>query len=204
MSFTTFPADCDVLVVGAGPVGLTLASELTRHGVSCRIIDKAQQAAPWSRAAGIQARTLELFEKLDLAETFLARGNQVAGFRVLSKNQCLAQINFPRLLDSPYPFAFLIPQQITEAILSEHLTTDLGIPIERGVELVNLIQQEDGVVSTLRLAGGSETVSRSRWLVGCDGAHSRVLHLLGLSYAGTAFEQHFALRDMTVRWERPD
>jgi hypothetical protein len=119
MSFTTFPAECDVLVVGAGPVGLTLASELTRHGVSCRLIDKAQQAAPWSRAAGIQARTLELFEKMGLAE-------------------------------------------------------------------------------------GSETVSRSRWLVGCGGAHSQVRHLLGLSFKGTAFEQHFALGDMTVRWERPD
>ncbi|TME00649.1 MAG: FAD-binding protein [Chloroflexi bacterium] len=196
--------DCDVLVVGAGPVGLTLASELTRHGVSCRIIDKAQEVAPWSRAAGIQARTLELFEKMGLADTFLARGNKAKGFSVLSQEKQLAHFDFTRLIDSPYPYAFLIPQHITETILAEHLTNQQGIPIECGMELIDLAQQEHGVEAVLRRSDGSETRVHTRWLVGCDGAHSRVRHLMGMGFGGTAFEQHFALGDMEVAWERPN
>src|SRR5215471_1350018 len=140
MSLTTFPAECDVLVVGAGPVGLTLASELTRHGVSCRLIDKAQQAAPWSRAAGIQARTLELFEKMGVVDTFLTQGNKAKGLSVSSHEKELAHFDFPQLIDSPYPYALLIPQHITETILAEHLTNHQGLAIERGVELISLIQ----------------------------------------------------------------
>lgn len=196
--------DCDVLVVGAGPVGLTLASELARHGVSCRIIDKAQEVVPWSRAAGIQARTLELFEKMGLVDTFLARGNKAKGFSVLSKEKQLAHFDFTRLIDSSYPYAFLIPQHITETILSEHLTNQQGIPIERGVALISLIQQEHGVEAMLHRSDGSEILVRTRWLVGCDGAHSRVRHLLGMEFGGTAFEQHFVLGDMEVAWERPN
>src|SRR5215831_7936710 len=154
MSFTTFPAECDVLVVGAGPVGLTLASELTRHGVSCRLIDKAQQAAPWSRAAGIQARTLELFEKLGVVDTFVTQGNKAKGLSLSSGERELAHFDFTQLIDSPYPYALLIPQHITEMILTEHLTKQ-GIAIERGAELISLIQQEQGVEVVLRLSDGS-------------------------------------------------
>jgi 2-polyprenyl-6-methoxyphenol hydroxylase-like FAD-dependent oxidoreductase len=203
MSFTTFPAECDVLVVGAGPVGLTLASELTRHGVSCRLIDKAQQAAPWSRAAGIQARTLELFEKLGVVDTFVMQGNKAKGLSLSSRERELAHFDFTQLIDSPYPYALLIPQHITEMILAEHLSKQ-GLAIERGVELISLMQHEQGVEVVLRRSDGSETSVRTRWLVGCDGAHSRVRHLLGMEFGGTAFEQYFALGDMQVAWERPD
>src|SRR5215471_18073593 len=188
MSFTTFPAECDVLVVGAGPVGLTLASELTRHGVSCRIIDKAKLAAPWSRAAGIQARTLELFEKMGLVDTFLMQGNKTKGLSVSSCERQLAHFDFPQLTDSPYPYALLIPQHITETILAEHLTNHQGLAIERGVELISLIQHKQGVEVVLRRSDGSETRLRTRWLAGCDGAHSRVRHLLGMEFGGIAFE----------------
>src|SRR5215469_2165821 len=204
MSFTTFPAECDVLVVGAGPVGLTLASELTRHGVSCRIIDKAQQPAPWSRAAGIQARTLELLEKMGVVDTFVTRGNKAQGLSVWSRQRQLAHFDFTQLIDSPYPYALLIPQHLTETILAEHLTRQQSMAIERGVALISLMQQEHGVEVVLRRSDGSETQLRTRWLVGCDGAHSTVRHLLGMEFGGTAFEQHFVLGDMQVAWERPD
>src|SRR5215467_14234162 len=204
MSFMTFPADCDVLMVGAGPVGLTLASELTRHGVSCRIIDQAKLAAPWSRAAGIQARTLELLEKMGLVDTFVTQGNKAQGLSVWSDERQLAHFEFPQLIDSPYPYALLIPQHLTETILAEHLTKQQGMAIERGVALISLTQQEHGVQVVLRRSDGSETSVRTRWLVGCDGAHSTVRHLLGMEFGGTVFEQHFTLGDMQVAWERPD
>src|SRR5262249_14742784 len=163
MSFTTFPAACDVLVVGAGPVGLTLASELVRHGVSCRIIDKAKLAAAWSRAAGIQARTLELLEEMGVVDTFVTRGNQARGVSVWSRGRQLAHFAFPQLLDSPYPYALLIPQHLTESILAEHLTNQQGLAIERGVAVISLLQQEHGVQVLLRRSDGSETSVRTRW-----------------------------------------
>jgi 2-polyprenyl-6-methoxyphenol hydroxylase-like FAD-dependent oxidoreductase len=133
----------------------------------------------------------------------LTQGNKAKGLSVSSQEKELAHFDFPQLIDSPYPYALLIPQHITEMILAEHLTKQ-GISIERGVELISLMQQEQGVEVVLRRSDGSETSVRTRWLVGCDGAHSRVRHPLGMEFGGTVFEQHFALGDMQVAWERPD
>jgi 2-polyprenyl-6-methoxyphenol hydroxylase-like FAD-dependent oxidoreductase len=95
-----------VLVVGAGPTGLTMAIELARRGVGVEIIDASAGHAVETRALGVQARTLELFDKIDVADAFIANGLPVAAFSVFSENKQIVHVNM-RGLDTPYPFTLL-------------------------------------------------------------------------------------------------
>lgn len=194
---------CDILIIGAGPVGMTLASELARHGVRCRIIDKSLHTAQTTKALGVQARTLELLEKMGLAEAMLAQGIQAHSFAVYSERKRLARIDFTHFVDSPYPYLLMIPQNATETILNEHLLRQ-EVTIERGVELMSFTQGADGVEAVLRRTTGEEERVAARWLIGCDGAHSTVRHLLGLEFRGSTFLESFVLADMSLGGALPD
>src|ERR1700693_2893078 len=105
----------DVLVVGAGPVGLTLANDLLRRGIRCRLIDREQEAVQQTKAVGIQAKTLELLAKMGVAHTAIERGLKVPVFNLYSDGKRLTRIDFREyLLDSPYPYALMLPQHETE------------------------------------------------------------------------------------------
>ncbi len=193
----------DVLIVGAGPVGLTLAGDLRRRGIRCRIVDSAQQAGAATKALGIQAKTLELLTKMGVAHAAIARGLKTSLFSIYGEGKRFFKIDFrEHLLDTPYPYVLLLPQNETEQVLTEYLQSQGGA-IEWRKELIGATQDEQGVEAVLRHAGGQEERVRVGWLVGCDGAHSLVRHLLGLNFAGTTFEQSFVVGNVRLAWDLP-
>ncbi|HEX6554670.1 MAG TPA: FAD-dependent monooxygenase [Ktedonobacteraceae bacterium] len=182
----------DVLIVGAGPVGLALANDLRRRGIRCRIIDSAPQAMQQTKAVGIQARTLELLAKVGVARTAIERGLMTSLFSIYGDGKRLIRIDFrEHLLGSPYPYVLLLPQHETEQVLTEHFQSQGGA-MEWQTELISVTQDEQGVEAVLRHHDGQEERVRVGFLVACDGAHSTVRHLLGLQFAGTTFAQSFA------------
>jgi 2-polyprenyl-6-methoxyphenol hydroxylase-like FAD-dependent oxidoreductase len=187
-----------VLIVGAGPTGLTLAAELARRGVRCRIVDRATGPATESRALGVHARTLEIWDTMGVVQEALNRGVRCAGISIHNGARELAALRMSGL-ESPYPFALLLPQSETERILNG-LVERLGRPVERGTELVSMMQDEEGVTAVLRSASGEEEAVRAQWVVGCDGAHSTVRKAIGLSFEGKTYEQHFVLADVRLDW----
>ena len=191
-----------VLVVGAGPVGLTVAVELWRRGVQCRVVDRLPKAAPYAKAVGIQPRTLEMWERqgLGLLRDVLDRAVPMRGQLVFVNGTQVSRLDMAVPSDVPFGFVAL-PQNVTEHLLAERLGR-LGGRVERGVELVGFDQDADGV--TVRLAGqdGEET-GRFAYLVGADGAHSRVRAGLGLAFTGEAFSEEYMLGDVEVDWSLP-
>ncbi|HEY7357587.1 MAG TPA: FAD-dependent monooxygenase [Ktedonobacterales bacterium] len=190
------------LVVGAGPTGLMMALQLARHGVACRIIDKQPHATTTSNAIGVQSRTLEIFDQLGLIDEALAQGNRLHGMNIYADGQRLIQVRFDDL-PAPYPFTLSLPQSETERILAKHLA-EMGVPVERQVELIGFAQDAQAVTATLRRADGHEEHVTAAWLIGCDGAHSAVRHLLNVPFQGAAYPEAFALADVRLRWPLPD
>lgn len=191
----------EVLVVGAGPTGLTLASELARRGVSFRVIDKALEPTLLSKAIGVQARTLEIFDDMGIAEEAIAAGLKLTGVAMFANGQPIVKASFDEL-DTNFPFLLSIPQSETERILASLLVRNGG-ELERGVELVDATQNEDRVTATLRHADGRDETIETRWLVGTDGAHSTARKLAGLGFEGSSYDDRFVLADVRVRWEFP-
>lgn len=202
MSQANESASLPVLVVGAGPTGLTLASELLRHGVKCRVIDKLAVPSDKSKALAVHARTLEILENMKAVDKMLAAGIQAHGFSLYNGETRIMHVSAGEL-DSPYPFILMIPQDSTEKVLFEHFQS-FGGNVERGVELIAMAQDNSGVTATLRHADGKEEVVRCSWLVGCDGAHSNVRKFLNLPFEGSAYEEQFALADVIVDSSLPD
>jgi 2-polyprenyl-6-methoxyphenol hydroxylase-like FAD-dependent oxidoreductase len=192
-----------VLVVGAGPVGLALATVLDHHGVRCRIVDRADAPTPLTKAAGLQARTLEILDELRLAPDFLDRGVRLTTAEVREQGALVAAVDFGEIATrSRFPFVLGIPQSTTEALLVERLRAR-GVEVERGVELAELRQDERGVTATLRdRDGATETVS-CRWLAGCDGPQSTVRTALRIRLEGGDRRTSFALGDVDLAWDQP-
>jgi len=186
----------DVLVVGAGPVGLAMACELARSGVRCRIIDKAAERASTSRALAIFPRTLEMFQMMGMSDSVLKAGHQLNGVAIYNRSGQIGHIGFSNL-PSRYRFAISLPQSETERLLIEHLAL-FGIVVDREKELVDLSQSADAVQVVVRDSAGLEERFESRWLIGCDGAHSSVRHLLGLQFEGEAYPETFLLADVKM------
>ncbi|MGW6984912.1 FAD-dependent monooxygenase [Streptomyces sp. NPDC054932] len=191
----------DVLVAGAGPVGLTAAAELRRRGVPCRIVDRLPARLPFAKAVGIQPRTLEVWDRMGMVRAALDAAVPMRGQFLYVNGAEQPRIDFSVPPEVPYGFAAL-PQYETERILDEFLGR-FGTAVERGTELVSFGQDADGVTCRLRTPSGAEEELRTRYLVGCDGAHSIVRKGLGLSYEGGAFPEEYMLADVCVDWDLP-
>ena len=196
MTNSSSSTDCQVLVVGAGPTGLTLAAQLLARGIRTRIIDKHRSPMPHSRALGLHARVLELLDTMDLADAFVDSGHPVHGLRMYSGERNLVRQTFARN-GSRFDFTLHLPQEETEKLLHRRVI-ELGGTIERGVELLGFTTTEVGVDVTLREATGQPMQATVGYVVGCDGAHSRVREQLGFAFVGQPYPQDWLLADVAL------
>jgi 2-polyprenyl-6-methoxyphenol hydroxylase-like FAD-dependent oxidoreductase len=193
--------DPHVLIVGAGPTGLMLAGVLVRLGVSVRLIERDPSPHGQARATGIQARTLEIFQRLGIVDGWLREGQPLRVFRSLSPEGRELRAERFEHLDTPYRFSISIQQRITERLLTEHLEQQGG-RVERGVELVALRQDAEAVTAVLRRDGQEET-ARFRYVVGADGAHSRVCDAIRVPVVGGDYASVFAVAEVDGTWPYP-
>ncbi len=190
------PSHTQVVIAGAGPVGLTLANELVRHGLSVRIVDKTVERTDKSKALVLWSRSLELFDDAGYADLLMAAGFKVNGAQILTAKEVVADVAFDSI-DSRFPYALAIPQSETERVLEERLAAH-GVTVERTVELTGFVDKGSSVEATLKKADGSTEAVTADWLVGCDGAHSTVRHGLGFAFEGSTHESHWALGDGSI------
>ena len=190
-----------VLIAGAGPVGLTLANELTRRGISVRIVDKNAERTDKSKALVIWSRTLELFDDAGYAKEFIPAGFAAHGAQISTGKEIVANVTLDSI-DSRFNYALMIPQSESERVLEEHLAA-AGVKVERRTELAGFTDKGTAVEATLRKEDGSSETVGADWLVGCDGAHSAVRHGLGFTFEGSTLESHWALADGHVSGLEP-
>jgi 3-(3-hydroxy-phenyl)propionate hydroxylase len=185
----------DALVVGAGPVGLSMGRALASLGLRVRVIDSGTGPVKESRAIGIQARTIEVFEMQGIAGEFLQLGHRIHGVTIYGeKGARRGHLSFD-LLPTRYPFILTLAQSETERILGDRLEA-LGVTIERETSLRSFEQSDHEVCAHLARSNGAEEEVYCHWLIGCDGAHSTVREALGLQFSGKTFDLRFLLADV--------
>ena len=193
------PTSTDVLITGAGPTGLMLANQLARRGVRALIVDRNPGPSRQTKALGVQARTLEIYAHLRIVERALELGKRATGANLWAGGKRAARIplgDIGRNL-SPYPFLLILGQDDNERLLGEALR-GRGIGVEWNTELVDLAQTSAGVSAKLKLADGSMREIETKWVAGCDGAHSAVRHLTGIDFPGAPYEHVFFVADTVV------
>ncbi|MGH8124224.1 MAG: FAD-dependent monooxygenase [Rhodanobacteraceae bacterium] len=185
--------ETDVLIVGAGPVGLFLANECARRGLRWRLVETHASQSEHSKALAIFSRTLEIFDMAGLAGPFLELANRVNSIRLTTRDRTLARMPFAPD-NSVYPFVAMVPQDVTERLLVDALGRNGGA-VEYRTSFVGAVQHDDRVDVTLERNGERETTSAG-FVVGCDGAHSAVRRLLGLPFEGGEYKARFMLADI--------
>lgn len=189
-----------VLIVGAGPTGLTMALALTQLGIPCRIVDQLKTPTTQSRAAGIHARTLELLHPLGVTKTLIQQGLKMQHMMLSVDGKPLVKLDYS-IVDSPYQFALMLSQAHTEAVLTEALQA-AGVVVDRDVTLTDLHQENTEVTATLRDASGQTQEWRGAYLIGCDGAHSTVRTVLNMPFQGVSEPERWVLADVVL--EEPE
>lgn len=199
-----------VLIVGAGPTGMTAAMELSRFGIPVRLVDKQEKPPTTSRALAVQARTLELFQQRGLTEEMLKIGNRGTRVVIHGDGKRLGEVHLDQI-ESRYNFILLLAQSETERILREQLARQ-GIPIERGTEMIAFAQTEastqEGVIGGVRavLRDHSEDLEEleASYLISAEGAHSIARHTLALEFEGKSLPENYALADLHLDGDVPD
>lgn len=197
-------AQTDVLIVGAGPTGLVLALWLTRQGVGVTIVDKNSGPGEASRAMAVQARTLELYRQLDIADAVIDAGYKTPAMNMWARGSHRARIP---LVDagravSAYPFVLIYPQDRHERLLVQQLHA-LGVDVHWQTELLRFEEGESHVTAMLKQADGQEVALTAAYLAGCDGARSLVRHQIGSAFEGGTYKQLFYVADVRVAGIEP-
>ena len=200
----------DVLVVGAGPVGLMLACELRRRDIACRIIDKYAAFPSTSRANGVQPRAVEVLDSLGVADKIVAESYRAKGFRILRAGTEVGRIqpniatDPGELSDQPYHGMVFANQAVVEKALRDKLA-ELGGQVELQRELRSLDENRGGIVADIAdLASGNVEQVHAKWLVGCDGVHSAVRTLLQLAFNGKDYPDQFIQADVYLDGDLPE
>ncbi len=189
------PVQCDVLIVGAGPTGLTLAAELRRRSVDCLLIDALGAPQQWDRATVVHPRSLEIFEALGIVDRFLAAGVPQRAARLHSEGEVLVEVDFS-LSGAAYSYNLGLSEEATERFLTEYLEA-AGGSIERGTRLVGMSQDAGGVTTTVDRDGREEEI-RAGWIVGCGGYHGPVREEVGIAMEGHDITDPWAVFDVTL------
>ena len=193
-----------VIIVGAGPTGMTAAMELARQGIPVRLIEQTAEPETTSRAVGVQARTLELFEQRGIVDQMIARGNRGLAGSIYDAGKRIFRLEFNRI-DSKYNYMLFISQAETEAILRDALAKQ-GVMIEREVELHALSQSDRGdtVTTVLKYKDGSLESATYDYLIDAEGAHSIARTTVGLPFKGKTLDESYALGDLYIEGTLPE
>lgn len=192
----------DVLIIGAGPTGLSLACQLERYGIDFVIVEKNESITPYSKAIGVQARTLEIYDQIHLAQRAIEEGTVAGKGRLLVDGEVRGELDFSRIGEgfSPYPFVLMLEQSKNERLLYGYLK-DHGKQVQWRTELKDLTHSDSNVIGRLQTADEKDLTIEAQYLVGCDGPKSFVRHALGLEFGGSTFERMFYVADAQVDWQ---
>src|SRR5215813_5232141 len=186
----------DVIIIGAGPTGLSLACQLIRHGIDFVVVEKNDTITRFSKAIGVQARTLEIYDQMGLADPAIEKGTIANRVRLIEGGEVRGEMhlgNFGKDL-SQYPYMLMFEQSRNEELLYEYVRSH-GRDVSWNTELENFSQDATGVTAQVKLPSGELQTIRGKFLVGCDGASSPVRHGLGLTFGGSTFERLFYVAD---------
>lgn len=189
-----------VIIAGAGPTGLSIAAQLLRHKIDFIIIEKNKKTTHLSKAVVIQARTLEIFQELGIAEKAIAEGRITTAANLYYKGKQKAAIDLAGLGDgfSPFPYVLSLEQSKTERLLTDHLSAN-QTEVQWGCDFIRLEQNDDGVAVHYKDDEGQDQKIEGLFLVGCDGASSMVRHQLGLSFEGDTVPRIFYVADVNLK-----
>jgi len=190
--------NCDVIIVGAGPTGLVLALWLTKLGVAVRILDKTAESGTTSRALAVHARTLELYEQLDLSDAVMKNGLAVHAINLWASGRHETRVDFGDAGHdlTRYPFFQMFPQDEHEKLLIARLEA-MGVNVERQTELTGFVESGDNLTAEISVPNGTEKIE-CRYLAGCDGARSKTREILDTGFPGGTYSRIFYVADVAA------
>ena len=189
----------EVLIIGAGPTGLSLAAQFIRYGVDFIIVDKKEGPTTLSKALAVHARSLEIYEQLDLAQTAIDRGAIIHKLNLMSDGKVRAELDLTGIGTdmSPYPYVLTLEQSENEKLLYEYLQKN-GKEVWWQTELESFTQDENGVKAAVKSTDGKVREIEAKYLAGCDGASSQTRHVLGLGFEGSTVPRMFYVADVDM------
>jgi 2-polyprenyl-6-methoxyphenol hydroxylase-like FAD-dependent oxidoreductase len=192
----------DAIIVGAGPTGLALACQFIRYNIDFVIFDKKETTTPHSKAIGVQARTLEIYEQINLSNKLIEQGARAEKARMIVGGEVRGEADFAEMGKgmSPYPFVLLLEQGKHEKILYDFIKSG-GRDVLWNTGLENFTQDAGGVKANIKNAKGETEEIEAKFLVACDGAKSSVRNALGLKFEGSTFERMFYVADVEIDWQ---
>ena len=192
----------DVIIIGAGPTGLSLACQLIRYGIDFVVVEKNETVTPFSKAIGVQARTLEIYDQIGLAQPAIQRGMITGRVCLIEGGEVRGKMPLAELGKglSEFPYMLMLEQSRNEELLYEFIKRH-NRDVLWNTELESFAQDENGVSAQVKTASEESVTISGKYLVGCDGARSAVRHGLGLTFEGSTFERLFYVADTRVEWE---